>query len=414
MNSLKELISSEKIYVEQLKKLIDDLILPIKKKNLMNEKQFNEVFSNIESIYQLNMQIYEEMKERSKTSNEEEMWDDLMIGEIIPRYSPFMKIYIEYLSKNENVMKNLYSIYTCGKIKKLAEENRISFYHLQSLLVLPVQRITRYPLLLQTIFKYTPPDHPDFENIEKSVQVTEAICRQINHSISLMHQNEAFSKMIQRFDESCKEQILMEDKSRKMMKEDLFFEECMEEDDFTLDKYHCFLLQEHLVIAYSESSDQQKELLFIDSMIELSSLFIISQQDPALLSLVSPSGTRTFKASNGGTSQISQWKHEIHVSIKNLLKSSPQASKERKSLKLYKEDDCWIVEKRSVCYVDREYQNHSQKIITLEDLKKIYPQMDNSFASKIVKTSCQVPKKSFFGSLKSSFNNFFDFFSNKK
>ncbi|KAJ3315357.1 hypothetical protein HDV04_003750 [Boothiomyces sp. JEL0838] len=41
---------------------------------------------------------------------------------------------------------------------------------LQAFLVLPVQRIPRYKLLLEDLFKHTPEDHPDHENIKKAIE----------------------------------------------------------------------------------------------------------------------------------------------------------------------------------------------------------------------------------------------------
>eukprot|EP01091_Cochliopodium_minus_P011929 TRINITY_DN3507_c0_g1_i1.p1 TRINITY_DN3507_c0_g1~~TRINITY_DN3507_c0_g1_i1.p1 ORF type:complete len:308 (+),score=76.94 TRINITY_DN3507_c0_g1_i1:2-925(+) len=182
ISSVKELLNSEKIYVDQLKTLINDFIIPIRKRKIMNEEEINQVFSNIESIYELNRQIYENFRERFDKCKDDN--ENLMIGDVIPKVSPFLKIYIEYLFKNEKVMKNIGNIFN-SKLRKLANEKKQTFYTLQSLLVLPAQRITRYPLLFQSIFKYTSIDHPDYSCLEKSVEVTENISKKSNQSINI-------------------------------------------------------------------------------------------------------------------------------------------------------------------------------------------------------------------------------------
>lgn len=42
---------------------------------------------------------------------------------------------------------------------------------IESLLIQPIQRIPRYSLLLEDLFKNTPMDHPDYENLAKSIPI---------------------------------------------------------------------------------------------------------------------------------------------------------------------------------------------------------------------------------------------------
>jgi len=47
-------------------------------------------------------------------------------------------------------------------------------------LVMPVQRIARYPLLLQTIRKHTEPDHPAYARLEEAAHTAIALNWRIN------------------------------------------------------------------------------------------------------------------------------------------------------------------------------------------------------------------------------------------
>lgn len=40
---------------------------------------------------------------------------------------------------------------------------------LESLLILPVQRIPRYIMLLKDLYRHTPPAHPDYEHLGRNV-----------------------------------------------------------------------------------------------------------------------------------------------------------------------------------------------------------------------------------------------------
>ena len=53
---------------------------------------------------------------------------------------------------------------------------------LSSYLLKPMQRITRYPLLIEKIFDSTQPDHPDYSLCQEAVQFAKSFCKQINEA----------------------------------------------------------------------------------------------------------------------------------------------------------------------------------------------------------------------------------------
>jgi FYVE/RhoGEF/PH domain-containing protein 3 len=42
---------------------------------------------------------------------------------------------------------------------------------LQAFLVTPVQRIPRYKLLLEDLYKHTPTDHPDYKSLNEAIKL---------------------------------------------------------------------------------------------------------------------------------------------------------------------------------------------------------------------------------------------------
>lgn len=44
----------------------------------------------------------------------------------------------------------------------------------------PMQRITRYPMLLQSLLKSTPPIHPDQRECQKALEVVMSLCTEVN------------------------------------------------------------------------------------------------------------------------------------------------------------------------------------------------------------------------------------------
>ncbi|KAI9777154.1 MAG: hypothetical protein M1816_004905 [Peltula sp. TS41687] len=107
------------------------------------------------------------------------------------------KIFCEHLAAMEQVygiyLKNFDAVNT--KLEELrrfpaftswvaecdaAAHDYTKAWSLDSLLVKPVQRLLKYPLLLKELHKYTPKHHPDYHAIEVSRQEIEAISLRIN------------------------------------------------------------------------------------------------------------------------------------------------------------------------------------------------------------------------------------------
>ena len=54
---------------------------------------------------------------------------------------------------------------------------------LTAFLMTPVQRIPRYKMLLEDLFKNTPSTHPDFEDLEKAIVLIQGIASSVNEHI---------------------------------------------------------------------------------------------------------------------------------------------------------------------------------------------------------------------------------------
>lgn len=52
-------------------------------------------------------------------------------------------------------------------------------FDLGTLLSTPMQRITRYPLLLKALLRHTPDSHPDYEHVSKAVSLLDSIVKLI-------------------------------------------------------------------------------------------------------------------------------------------------------------------------------------------------------------------------------------------
>lgn len=66
------------------------------------------------------------------------------------------------------------------KKAQLSLQGQTGAWDLSSLLIKPVQRILKYPLLLKELTKFTAKDHPDYESIGLGLKEIENVVDRIN------------------------------------------------------------------------------------------------------------------------------------------------------------------------------------------------------------------------------------------
>lgn len=176
-----ELISTEVTYVEQLEKLITLYMDKLEdKEKIINTKDWSHVFpSSLKTILNLNKQLLADLKKRKSENNDD---DKLIISDILLGFTPYFKMYQAYMN---NSTKQLAAITKCldnAKFYNFQQETRRKCNNLtvSDMVILPVQRIPRYKLLVQEIFKRTEKDHPDFEGLEKALALIEKINNENN------------------------------------------------------------------------------------------------------------------------------------------------------------------------------------------------------------------------------------------
>jgi dynamin-binding protein len=96
------------------------------------------------------------------------------------------KVYAEYLKNHDAANKKLQALQQNPKVTIWLKECRqwaadlTTAWDLDSLLVKPVQRVLKYPLLLAQLLEATPEDHPDFTAIDVAVREMTGVSFRIN------------------------------------------------------------------------------------------------------------------------------------------------------------------------------------------------------------------------------------------
>jgi len=178
-----EILTSEQTYVDQLRICIQTFKNPIESSKLLDQETLHHLFANMEPIYALHAEFLEELKKRMRqwTSPSEQN----SIGDIMEQLIPPLKIYQDYINNYDKSVKVLNKL--CDKNNKfvqllncLGTGTFVGKMGLDLLRGVPVQRITRYVLLLKQLLKYTPEDHEDYNKLKEAYEKMYRLAEFIN------------------------------------------------------------------------------------------------------------------------------------------------------------------------------------------------------------------------------------------
>ena len=119
--------------------------------------------------------------------SDDEMDRKTTIGEAFGNHMTQMeKVYAEYLKNHDSANQKLVALQKNDKVKIWLKECQLyasdltTAWDLDSLLVKPVQRILKYPLLLKELLEVTPVNHPDFAALDNAAREMVGVSVRIN------------------------------------------------------------------------------------------------------------------------------------------------------------------------------------------------------------------------------------------
>eukprot|EP01095_Lingulamoeba_sp_RSL-Kostka_P017771 TRINITY_DN9454_c0_g1_i1.p1 TRINITY_DN9454_c0_g1~~TRINITY_DN9454_c0_g1_i1.p1 ORF type:complete len:392 (-),score=100.20 TRINITY_DN9454_c0_g1_i1:256-1431(-) len=187
--SIHELIDSERLYINDLKTMINDIMIPMGKKEdfLTGEKlvtgdQMSKIWSNIQLLLPINETFLTELEENEdKIPSLEELDDEdleiienpnIRVGAPFLHIADYFKIYAQYCSNQPVCTKTVEELCTISQFEAfLMEKSDIVIVEgshnldLKHFLIKPVQRMCKYPLFIRELVKYTPSNHVDYQDL---------------------------------------------------------------------------------------------------------------------------------------------------------------------------------------------------------------------------------------------------------
>ncbi|XP_034511898.1 intersectin-1 isoform X3 [Ailuropoda melanoleuca] len=181
-----ELIVTEENYVNDLQLVTEIFQKPLMESELLTEKEGAMVFVNWKELIMCNIKLLKALRVRKKMSGEK--MPVKMVGDILTAQLPHMQPYIRFCSCQLNGAALIQQKTDEAPdfkefVKRLAMDPRCKGMPLSSFILKPMQRVTRYPLIIKNILENTPENHPDHSHLKHALEKAEELCSQVNEGV---------------------------------------------------------------------------------------------------------------------------------------------------------------------------------------------------------------------------------------
>ncbi|XP_029318535.1 intersectin-2a isoform X3 [Cottoperca gobio] len=181
-----ELIQTEETYVEDLELVLEVFHKPMSESGRLTEAEMGLIFVNWRELIMCNTKLLKALRVRKKAEGDN--MPVQLIGDLLASELAHMQPYIRFCSCQLNAAALLQSK-THNQpdfkdfLKKIATNYRCKGMPLSSFVLKPMQRITRYPLLIKNILEHTPEVHADRSPLREALERAEELCSQVNEGV---------------------------------------------------------------------------------------------------------------------------------------------------------------------------------------------------------------------------------------
>ncbi|KAJ8353340.1 hypothetical protein SKAU_G00209070 [Synaphobranchus kaupii] len=183
---IQELIESEKRHLEDLQLAQEVFYKLMSESGRLTEQELSTIFLNWNELIVSSNKLIKALQERKKKSGENVTVQ--MIGDVVASELSDMQAYILFCTsqlKGAALLQRKTDQEPEFKdfLKKIATDYRCKGMPLSSFLLKPMQRITRYPLIIKNILESTPETHLDHIQLQGALERAEKLCSQVNEGV---------------------------------------------------------------------------------------------------------------------------------------------------------------------------------------------------------------------------------------
>ncbi|XP_069169472.1 protein still life, isoform SIF type 1 isoform X6 [Procambarus clarkii] len=214
-----ELVDTEKTYVKHLNNLLENYLEPLKSASFLSSAEVNALFGNIREIVafqRLFLQALQEaldMEPGFPTFDQPYEFKNVLfsIGSAFLYYASQFKLYSSFCASHSKAQKVLHPSEGNQELKEFLSSRNPRQQHsatLESYLIKPIQRILKYPLLLQQLKALTTPGSDEHRHLVEALKVMEKVAEHINEMQRIHEEYGAiFDHLFRQHQKSCKQPV---------------------------------------------------------------------------------------------------------------------------------------------------------------------------------------------------------------
>ncbi|XP_039569351.1 LOW QUALITY PROTEIN: rho guanine nucleotide exchange factor 26 [Passer montanus] len=186
-----EVISSEHSYLLSLEILIRMFKNSRELSLTMTKTESHHLFSNITDVYEASKKFFEELEARHQSSVFIDDISDIVARHAGCSFDPYVK-YCTNEVYQQRTLQRLLATNPAFKevLSRIESHEDCRNLPMISFLILPMQRVTRLPLLMDTICQKTPKDSAKYENCKQALKEVSKLVRLCNEGARKMERTE--------------------------------------------------------------------------------------------------------------------------------------------------------------------------------------------------------------------------------
>lgn len=214
-----ELVDTEKTYVKHLNNLLENYLEPLKSASFLSSAEVNALFGNIREIVAFQRLFLQALQEALDMEPGFSSFDQpyefknvlFSIGSAFLYYASQFKLYSSFCASHSKAQKVLHPSEGNQALQEFLASRNPRQQHsatLESYLIKPIQRILKYPLLLQQLKALTTPGSDEHRHLVEALKVMEKVAEHINEMQRIHEEYGAiFDHLFRQHQKSCKQPV---------------------------------------------------------------------------------------------------------------------------------------------------------------------------------------------------------------
>ncbi|XP_031631077.1 protein still life, isoforms C/SIF type 2-like isoform X11 [Contarinia nasturtii] len=214
-----ELVDTERAYVKHLNNLLEHYLEPLKRETFLSHAEIAALFGNIQEIVTFQRQFLQNLEEALDLEPDFHKFDHssqfknvlFSIGSAFLYYVNHFKLYSSFCASHSKAQKVLHPNEGNQALQEFLIARNPKQQHsstLESYLIKPIQRILKYPLLLQQLRNLTDPRCEEHTHLVEALKGMEKVAEHINEMQRIHEEYGAiFDHLFRQHQKSCKQPI---------------------------------------------------------------------------------------------------------------------------------------------------------------------------------------------------------------